>query len=72
MEHPDKAAQTQLACAETDEERDFLQAASEGLLCLKHISEKFAQAAKDRLQEATDPEDIANLRRIADSAAHTL
>ncbi|MDD6884025.1 MAG: pyruvate formate lyase family protein [Eubacteriales bacterium] len=64
-------AQAQLALAETDEERDFLQAASEGLLCLKRISEKFAKAAAERLREATDPEEIANLRRIADSAAHT-
>lgn len=63
-------AQAQLAQASAEEERHFLTAASEGLLCLKAISEKFASEAQRRLALATDEEEIRNLKRIADSAAH--
>ncbi len=63
-------AQAQLSRAQSEEERDFLRAASEGLLCLKKIAEKFSIAARGRLQQASEPEEIANLKRIADSAAH--
>src|SRR5699024_8641656 len=38
--------------------------------CLKKIAEKFSIAARGRLQQASEPEEIANLKRIADSAAH--
>lgn len=61
----------QLDAAQTDEERDYLNASIDGLLCMKAISEKFAQAAGERLKHASDPEEITNLRRIRDSAAHT-
>ncbi len=64
-------AQAQLLLAQTEEERHFLESASEGLLCLKLISEKFSQTAKARLELATDPVEKANLTRIADSAART-
>ena len=64
-------AQSQLAGARTEEERDFLNAASAGLLCLKKISEKFASAAAERFSKSTDPTEKANMKRIADSAAHT-
>ena len=51
-------AQEQLRRAETQEERDFLAAASEGLLCMKAISEKFSEAAIERLKAASDPDEI--------------
>lgn len=61
--------QEQLHEAKTSDERDFLIAAGEGLLCMKKISEKFAEAAGERLQTASDPEETHNLRRIRESAA---
>ncbi len=64
-------AQRQMVLAETSEERNFLSAAMTGLLCMKQISEKFSEVAKERLQHAADAEEIERLRRIADSAAHT-
>lgn len=63
-------AQAQLHLAETEEERDFLNAVSEGLLCLKKISERFAEVASERLITAESSEEKMNLRRIADSAAY--
>ena len=63
-------AQKQLAAAETDDERAFLDAASEGLLCMKKIAGKFAALAGERLASAESEDEKANLRRIADSAAH--
>ena len=53
------------------EEAEFLEAASEGLLCLKQISEKFVLKAEEKLCSATDPDQIARLERIRDSAAYT-
>ena len=64
-------AQRELANAQTQEEKDFLTAAIEGLLCMKSISEKFAQAADEKLKTVTDPEEKANLERIRDAAAYT-
>ena len=52
-------------------EKDFLCAACEGLLCLRNISERFSQRAKELLQTAADAQEIRNLARIADSAAYT-
>ena len=39
-------AQANLRYAVNDEEREFLVSVCEGMLCLKRISEKFAQKAK--------------------------
>lgn len=64
-------AQAQLKNAATQEETDFLTSASEGLLCLKEISEKFSRAAGERLKTASDPIERSNLERIRDAAAHT-
>lgn len=64
-------AQEQLRRAETQEERDFLAAASEGLLCMKAISERFSEAAAEGLRAASSPDEIANLKRISEAAAHT-
>jgi len=64
-------AQVELSLTTDRRQRDFLESASEGLLCLKTVSEKFAQAAKKRLTETDDPAEKANLSRIADSAVYT-
>ena len=61
-------ASDQLKKAENTEEREFLQAVCEGLLCVKKISEKFAEKAK-KLSEQY-PENT-NYRRIAQSASRT-
>ncbi len=42
---------TQLELAQTDEERDYLNATAAGLLSLKRLAEKFAEAAEKRLEE---------------------
>lgn len=64
-------ALSQLRQAQTQEERDFLTASCEGLLCMKTISEKFSAAAAEQLQKTDDPTEAANLRRICESAAYT-
>lgn len=64
-------AQAQLLQAETDDERDFLRAAMQGLLSLKLISEKFAEAADAALETARDPQERARLLRIREAAAYT-
>jgi len=61
-------AQKQLADA-TGEEADFLKASMQGLLCLKQISERFAQRATERLKSTKNELFRANLERIADSAS---
>lgn len=57
-----------LKTAETEEQRQFLSSAVEGVLSLKEISEKFAVRAKELLEK--DPEND-NYRLIAESAAYT-
>ena len=64
-------AQSQILEAQSVEERQFLHAASEGLLCLKLISEKFSLKAKERLALTTDATEARNLTRIAESASRT-
>lgn len=64
-----EAAQAELKSATDGEERAFLSALCEGLLCVRKIGEKFAQKAKDLLATATDEKSRANLKRIADTAA---
>lgn len=51
--------------------RDFLTALAEGLLCIKKISEKFAERASVLLAEVTDPAHRKNLERIARCAGKT-
>lgn len=53
----------------TDTERDYLEATRAGLLALKKIAEKFADAAEQKSANADDTA-RANLSRIADSAQH--
>lgn len=51
------------------EEKDFLSSVCEGLQCLKRMSEKFAQKAKELLAVATDEVACANFKRIAETAS---
>ena len=64
-------ARSELARAKTGEERDFLETACEGLLCLGRIAEKFSRKAEERLASAGDPALKRRLEMIRDSAAHT-
>lgn len=64
-------AQEQLLSAQSDAERNFLSAAIDGLLSMKAISEKFAEAAHQQLKNVIAPEEVANLKRISTSAAFT-
>lgn len=58
-------AKHQLENAETDEERDFLSAVCEGLLCVKKICEKFADKAEELLKTDSLNE---NYKKIAATA----
>lgn len=51
--------------AQTEKEKQFLNAVCEGLLCVKKISEKFAEKAEELLKSNPENE---NLRRISVSA----
>lgn len=64
-------AQAQMSLAQTKEELQFLEAACEGLLSLRLISQKFAETAEKRLVQAKDATEKENLKRIAESAAKT-
>lgn len=64
-------AQARLASCDSEGQRTFLNALCEGLLCIRRISEKFAEAARARLETAADEEERRNLIRIAESAART-
>lgn len=55
----------------TAEQRIFLDAVCEGLLCLKRIAEKFSTAAEARLAHEQDPVIRQNLLRIRKSASRT-
>lgn len=63
-----KSALKQLEKAETDEEKDFLTSVTTGMLQLKKMSEKFADAAEQKLETAKAAEVKANLKLIADTA----
>ena len=63
-----ESALKQLEKAETDEEKDFLTSVATGMLQLKKMSEKFADAAEKKLETAKDEEIKANLKLIADTA----
>lgn len=60
-----KAAQDALNNTDNAEEKQFFSAVCEGLLCVKKISEKFADKADELLKEQPDNE---NLKRISVSA----
>lgn len=53
------------------EELEFLEGISKGLLCIREISEKFAQKAEKMLLETSDAGEIKRLERIKDSARYT-
>lgn len=60
-----------LKIAETDEEKEFLTALIDGLLCVKKISEKFAQKAKALAENAPDEDAKSNMLKIYSSAKRT-
>ena len=62
-------AQEELAAAETDEEREFLQSVCQGMLTLRRMAERFAEKAGEMLAQETDGEVRSNLSFIADAAA---
>ena len=64
-------AEKALQDAQSEDARAFLQSVCEGLLCVKHISEKFSAEARTRATRETDREKAENLHRIAESAART-
>ena len=64
-------ANKSLELVENDEQREFLTALCEGLLCIKKISEKFAEKAKQLAQKAPDEVTRKNMLNICDSAANT-
>lgn len=64
-------AQEALKTAETDKEYAFLHSLCSGLLSVKRISERFAEAAEEKLKTVTDEEEIFRLTRIAKSAKNT-
>ncbi len=57
-----------LKAAKDDEEKEFYEAVSEGMLCLKKMSEKFSQKAKQLMQTATDEKTKKNLELIYKTA----
>ncbi|MBQ8309402.1 MAG: hypothetical protein IJX80_00130 [Clostridia bacterium] len=62
-------AKAALERAENGEARAFLESVCDGLLCVKRISEKFAEAASVRAKLEPNREKSENLYRIAVSAA---
>lgn len=64
-------AQEALKICKTEEESDFIKCAIAGLEAAKCVSERFSQAAKERLQYVTDPKQKKFMEMIAESAAKT-
>lgn len=62
-------AHESLKTAETSVEKDFLTSVCEGLICIKKISEKFSEKAKELLKIEMDNEARKNLQRIAETAS---
>ena len=52
----------------TEHEKDFLSSVCEGMLCIKHIAEKFAEKAKEMINKAPDETSKMYFERIAISA----
>ncbi len=65
-----KRAETELASAADGEERAYLSATMEAMLCLKKMSEKFADKAEKMLESAPDAAARENLALIASTARH--
>lgn len=61
-------AERRLKAAETDKERDFLQAMMAGLLAAKQIAEKFGTVAARRADTAESAAEKAHFTRIAETA----
>ena len=61
-------AEAELTSAKDWEERAYLEATMQAMLCLKKMSEKFADKAEQMLADAPDEDARANLARIADTA----
>ncbi len=61
-------ALAQLENAETDEERDYLNATVTGVLSIKRLAEKFAEVAEKRLETLTDEAARKNAELIAKTA----
>ncbi len=60
-----------LKAANTQEQKEFLTALCEGLLCIKKASEKFAEKAAVLAETAPDEAARRNMLRIADAANRT-
>ena len=61
-------AEAELALAETEDEREFLQGVCHGMLSLKKMAEKFSKKAAEMLKSETDEECRRYLRLIEESA----
>lgn len=68
LKHLYQMAKEELAFAKDEEERQYLQATCQGMLCLKAGAEKFAKKAQELLPLAPDEGAKSNLRRIAQTA----
>lgn len=64
-------AEARLQTVQTQEQKDFLNALCRGLLCLKKVSEKFAQRAEMLAKTAPNETAKANMCRIAEAAKRT-
>ena len=60
-----------LQTAKTEEQREFLSAICKGMICLKHMSEKFADKAKILADGIEDKEAKKNMQMIYESAMRT-
>lgn len=63
-----KEAESELKNCRTEEETIFLKSAMRGLLAVKRIAEKFAEAADEKLKTASDPEERRFLGMISNAA----
>ncbi len=61
-------AKKALEDAQTDEEKDYLTATCEGLLCLKRMCEKFSEKAEALLENAKNDEETKCLSLVAKTA----
>jgi formate C-acetyltransferase len=64
-------AEAAMPFCQNDDERSFLRAAMRGLFALKRISERFAEAAENRLKFVDDPAKRRNLRIVAGAARYS-
>lgn len=64
-----RSAESELKNARNPGETDFLKSAMKGLLAVKKIAGKFAEAARERLKTAEDDEERRNMERIAVTAS---